>query len=52
VVPTKFIIDDSMELPTDGVVGLGGLTIQAHCLSRHNPQPPQPLTYFPPDGML
>jgi len=37
------ICDWSPQPPADGVTGLGGLTIQAHCLSgySHSP-PPQP----------
>ena len=37
--------------PADGVVGLGGLTVQAHCLSGyfHYP-PPQPLAQLSPVG--
>ena len=35
-----------MQSPADGVVGLGGLTVQVHCLSRYShyppPRPPQP----------
>ena len=34
--------------PVDGVAGLGGLTVQAHCLSRYShyppPQPPAQLS--------
>ena len=35
--------------PADGVAGLGGLTVQTHCLSRHSHcLPPQPLAQLPP----
>ena len=36
--------------PADGVVGLGGLTVQVHCLSRyfHYP-PPQPQAQLSPN---
>ena len=46
----KYTVVAKWRSPADGVAGLGGLTVQAHCLSGYShyppPQPPAQLSQF------
>ena len=46
----RYTVVTGWRSPADGVAGLGGLTVQAHCLSgySHYP-PPQPLAQLSPN---
>ena len=49
----RYTVVTGWRSPADGVAGLGGLTVQAHCLSgySHYP-PPQPPAQLSPNQMV
>ena len=50
----RYTVVTGWRSPADGVAGLGGLTVQAHCLSgySHYPPPQPPAQLSPNQGVI